>query len=264
MTFSPELHPLLPTIIAKGTPQHKAVEALATALENNDIHNIAITGNYGSGKSSVIETYINENKKKKHNDTNEKGNLKWCRISLATIEALSDYDNNQEKGDGNGKEDNNSYQLKERKDSTYAHYIEYYWKEFEPEIKGDALTVDVVLYLLNSISLTAIDKEALMEAIPLQMPANNSEVATVMSDCLSLRFTFLDYPTLYSIIQNSVSDNGRMSVTISTIHHCLDNDKNEEVIKNVIHSLGGHYLELLEDKRPTLKTPKPTARYLIY
>ena len=28
-------------------------------------------------------------------------------------------------------------QLKERKDSSYAHYLEYYWKEFEPEVESD-------------------------------------------------------------------------------------------------------------------------------
>ena len=102
MTVSSELHPLLPTIIAQNTPQHKAVEALTKALENDDIHNIAITGTYGSGKSSVIETYIKENRSVKHVDTNLKGDLKWCRISLATIEALSDFDNNE--GKENGKE----------------------------------------------------------------------------------------------------------------------------------------------------------------
>lgn len=145
-------------------------------------------------------------------------------------------------------------QLKERKDSSYAHYLEYYWKEFEPEVESDELTVGAILYLLNSTALTALDKEALMKAIPLQMPANNSEIATAMSDCLSIRYTFIDYPTMYSIIQNSISDEGRMSVAISTIHHCLDNDKNEDVIKNIIQSLGGHYLELLDDsKRPTFE-----------
>lgn len=145
-------------------------------------------------------------------------------------------------------------QLKDRKDSSYAHYLEYYWKEFEPEVESDELTVDAILYLLNSVTLTALDKEALMKAIPLQMPANNSEIATAMSDCLSIRYTFLDYPTMYSIIQNSTSENGRISVAISTIHHCLDNDRNEDVIKNTIKSLGGHYLELLDDsKRPTFE-----------
>lgn len=140
-------------------------------------------------------------------------------------------------------------QLKDRKDSSYAHYLEHYWKEFEPEVESDELTVDAVLYLLNSTALTALDKEVLMKAIPLQMPANNSEIATAMSDCLSIRYTFIDYPTMYSIIQNSISDEGRMSVAISTIHHCLDNDKNEDVIKNIIKSLGGHYLDLLDESK---------------
>lgn len=140
-------------------------------------------------------------------------------------------------------------QLRERKDSTYAHYIEHYWKEFEPEMKSDKLTVDAVLHLLNSTTLSALDKEALMGVIPLQMVDNNSEVATLLSDCLSTKYTFLGYSMMNSIIENSTSDKGRMSVAISTIHHCLDNDKEEDVIENIINSLGGHYLELLDESK---------------
>lgn len=48
--------------------------ALNWALSNPDIHNIAISGPYGSGKSSVIESYL-----KKHSE------LKALRISLAAF-----------------------------------------------------------------------------------------------------------------------------------------------------------------------------------
>jgi len=38
-------------------------EALDYALSQNNVHNIALTGNYGSGKSSVLESYIKRNRK---------------------------------------------------------------------------------------------------------------------------------------------------------------------------------------------------------
>lgn len=49
-------------------------EALEYALSQTCIHNIAVTGNYGSGKSSVLNTYIKTHKKHK-----------FLNISLATF-----------------------------------------------------------------------------------------------------------------------------------------------------------------------------------
>lgn len=61
------------------------VAAMKFALEENDIKNVAIAGNYGSGKSSFIETYKGINKK-----------FKPIHISLAHFSAV---------GDGKGKID---------------------------------------------------------------------------------------------------------------------------------------------------------------
>ncbi|BAK27928.1 DNA-binding protein [Streptococcus gallolyticus subsp. gallolyticus] len=61
------------------------VAAMKFALEENDIKNVAIAGNYGSGKSSFIETYKGINK-----------NFKPIHISLAHFSAV---------GDGKGKID---------------------------------------------------------------------------------------------------------------------------------------------------------------
>ncbi len=60
--------------------------ALDWALSKPDIHNIAISGPYGSGKSSVIESYLNE-----------RSGLKALRISLAAF-------NLEEMIDGDGDE----------------------------------------------------------------------------------------------------------------------------------------------------------------
>lgn len=60
--------------------------ALDWALSKQDIHNIAISGPYGSGKSSVIETYLKERSK-----------LKALRISLAAfnLKEMMDGDSNE-------------------------------------------------------------------------------------------------------------------------------------------------------------------------
>lgn len=66
------------------------LEALDWALSQDDIKNIALTGPYGSGKSSVIDTYI-----KKHKEGRE-----YLKISLATFFAQSSVsdDRKQESG----------------------------------------------------------------------------------------------------------------------------------------------------------------------
>lgn len=62
------------------------IAALGWAISRKDIHNIAISGPYGSGKSSVIETYLKERSK-----------LKTLRISLAAfnLEEMIDGDDNE-------------------------------------------------------------------------------------------------------------------------------------------------------------------------
>ena len=54
-------------------------EALDFAFQNRDIRNIAITGSYSSGKSSVIETYKSINK-----------DIKLMHISLAHFSTVCD------------------------------------------------------------------------------------------------------------------------------------------------------------------------------
>lgn len=52
-------------------------DALDFVFQNNDIRNIAISGSYGSGKSSVLASY-----KKNHSDKN------YLHISLAHFESM--------------------------------------------------------------------------------------------------------------------------------------------------------------------------------
>lgn len=74
------LQSLLPTIINKQDPSYKTVEELAGvlghAVSNKDIRNVAITGPFGSGKSSVIQTLMEEHKE-----------FQYLSLSLATLQA---------------------------------------------------------------------------------------------------------------------------------------------------------------------------------
>ncbi|HHL0698645.1 TPA: DNA-binding protein, partial [Streptococcus agalactiae] len=58
------------------------IEAMKYALEDEDIKNIAISGNYGSGKSSFIETYKSINK-----------DFKPLHISLAHFSSVNNIEN---------------------------------------------------------------------------------------------------------------------------------------------------------------------------
>ena len=129
---SPSFHTLLPHIIPSDTPQHEAVDNLANALAQDGVKNIAITGAYGSGKSSVISTLIAEHRVD-NDSSSDKGNdnlikigketkLKWCGISLATIEALDDIETSANKDEA--KNDGKS-QLDKKDEEKLNKRIEY-------------------------------------------------------------------------------------------------------------------------------------------
>lgn len=51
-------HSLAPIKLDEGNPAYKSVEELAHAISLPECKNIALTGVYGSGKSSIIDTYL--------------------------------------------------------------------------------------------------------------------------------------------------------------------------------------------------------------
>ncbi|MBK8585549.1 MAG: ATP-binding protein [Bacteroidetes bacterium] len=51
------------------------LDSLKQAIETNGINNIAVTGSYGSGKSTILKTFQNQNEKKS----------KFLNISLASF-----------------------------------------------------------------------------------------------------------------------------------------------------------------------------------
>lgn len=76
----------------------KYIEALSWAFQNKKVKNIALTGPYGAGKSSVIETFLLQDDKKNskwfhfHKDTIRKKSLK---ISMATFFKGKDLENSE-------------------------------------------------------------------------------------------------------------------------------------------------------------------------
>lgn len=87
------LQPLLPIKLKKEDPAYQTVEELVKVLEhaikNEDIRNIALTGPYGSGKSSIIHTLVDDYKQ-----------FHYLPISLATLQA-----NNEGEEKGNNEQD---------------------------------------------------------------------------------------------------------------------------------------------------------------
>lgn len=105
------LHSLLPIKLTQDDPSYKTVEELAEvldhAIKNKDIRNVALTGPFGSGKSSIIQTLMEE-----HNEFN------YLPLSLATLQA--DSEGESEKGNRTlGNEE------KEKQSETLNRKIEY-------------------------------------------------------------------------------------------------------------------------------------------
>lgn len=77
------VHTLLPSIIEKDDVSHQTVEELADvltqAIAKKNMRNVALTGPYGSGKSSIIQTLMEE--------YDESKGFHYLPISLATLDA---------------------------------------------------------------------------------------------------------------------------------------------------------------------------------
>lgn len=76
------------------------LEALNWALDNPKIKNIALTGPYGAGKSSIIDTFLKQNSKKQNNICKKslfRKNMaeKSIKISMATFAQAGDLDSDE-------------------------------------------------------------------------------------------------------------------------------------------------------------------------
>ncbi|EFI71235.1 MULTISPECIES: YobI family P-loop NTPase [Segatella] len=107
------LQPLLPVKLNKDDAPYQTVEELAEvlrhAIDNGDIRNVALTGPYGSGKSSIILTLKDE--------YGESEGFHYLPISLATLQA------DEEEGDNDN--DNKKDKQDEKWTETLNRKIEY-------------------------------------------------------------------------------------------------------------------------------------------
>lgn len=72
------INPLTPEVITdKGSQSYKTVKEISAAIDHDDIKNIAVTGPYGSGKSSILKTLTEDFKEGR----------KYLSISLATLKS---------------------------------------------------------------------------------------------------------------------------------------------------------------------------------
>ena len=92
------INTLLPTFIDKNTAPYSAVEnlgeTLKQAFEDKDISNIAVTGPFGSGKSSVLKTLMRDY------PGEGKTRYNYLQISLATLKGNNPLDDNTDKPEG--------------------------------------------------------------------------------------------------------------------------------------------------------------------
>ena len=106
------LNVLLPKLLDKNDAAYKSVEelnkAITLAMKEKRVRNIALTGPYGSGKSSILQTFRRDHEDDK--DDNGKNKYKILNISLATLQSgdniLEDieFDNVENSNTTNGKE----------------------------------------------------------------------------------------------------------------------------------------------------------------
>ena len=71
---------LTPILLTEKEASYQTVKDLKEIIKNDDVLNIAVTGPYGSGKSSVLKTFMHE----------AKSNVRILDISLATLDAEED------------------------------------------------------------------------------------------------------------------------------------------------------------------------------
>lgn len=107
--------PLTPEVITdKGSQSYKTVKEISAAINHDDIKNIAVTGPYGSGKSSILKTLTEDFKEGR----------KYLSISLATLKSgLKEQDVRNE--DNTPKSDNSITKGTSKENEELNRRIEY-------------------------------------------------------------------------------------------------------------------------------------------
>lgn len=82
-------NPMSPCVLRETDPAYECVRELDFALKNKDCNNVALTGIYGSGKSSIIKTLLKKHSSKKV--------LKLSLSRYISKEGVKDFDEQEEK-----------------------------------------------------------------------------------------------------------------------------------------------------------------------
>ena len=116
------LNVLLPKLLDKNDAAYKSVEelnkAIILAMKEKRVRNIALTGPYGSGKSSILQTFRRDHEDDK--DDNGKNKYKILNISLATLQ--SDDNIQSENIELENVEDSNTPDGKENKGDSHQEH----------------------------------------------------------------------------------------------------------------------------------------------
>jgi len=152
-----------PSVDGKHNPQYNTVQDIANKLGNKDIKNIALTGPYGSGKSSVIRTLERDFPK-----------ANYLNISLATLEddTLLGEDTGQKKDLKN--KDEKSHLIKSKDELN--HLIEYsilqqiIYKEKTQKLRQSRLKRIQNITWVKSIKIAALLVLAIIAILVLFQP----------------------------------------------------------------------------------------------
>lgn len=117
---------------------NKAEDAMEFAISNEKINNLAVTGPYSSGKSSVIKTYFNKHPK-----------LKYLNISLATF-----------KGKNNTKKSDKSNSI-EKAIIEKLYYSILRKKEYRENILTAVLSFLIVFFI--NLGVVLLNKESIID-----------------------------------------------------------------------------------------------------
>ena len=141
------LNVLLPKLLDKNDVAYKSVEelnkAITLAMKEKRVRNIALTGPYGSGKSSILQTFRRDHEDDK--DDNGKNKYKILNISLATLQSG---DNILEDIEFDNVEDSNTTNGKDNKGDSHPEYPN---KQLKKNSKQENLSRRIEYSILQQI-----------------------------------------------------------------------------------------------------------------
>lgn len=201
----------------------KYAEAISWGLENENVKNIALTGPYGSGKSSLLSTYKEKYKDKYH----------FLNISLATFQ--------QDKGDLQENELEKSilqqmiYRVKDRT-------IPFSRFKRIKHVKNRSIILFLILFLMSATAGTYLFQPTYLKDIfngtPLQqniISGNLTEILwTFFLIVVCLLFPFVFLKNIYGFFQGNLNFN---KVTLASATFEKNNDHTQSIFDKYLDEI---------------------------